>query len=326
MPQRAALNKSILSLLFVLVCCSIPTWTEASEGPCRKLFQAKKFGQAATCYQKLFDSVDPTTSSEDIRVLLKDRYLRQGAVALFQQAQAQTNPAQQSYILELAIKRLSLSLKEGYCKASRRCLSHKQRIAKLRQQIQYTDLIVTTRNDKTIILVEGYKYKQTRVQNFQEALRPGEYTLTLRTPGRKDRVKTLKVRGNRPVFVNVTPVQVKIVERRIIVAKKIPPLVLTGYIAGSLLVAAGAGLLIYGVVHQASLNARLQNPAENANFSDDDYFSGMQQGQTIAVIGSAATGLGVIALASGAIAHAVTRRKPQPPKLKKSVTMGVFGR
>lgn len=316
--------KFYLSALVTLLWLGSAGYAVASEGPCRRHFQNKRFGKAADCYNKLYESVDQTSSSQEIRVLLKDRYLRQGSIALYQHAQAQTNAAQKSYVLELAIQRLSLSIKNGYCKASRRCLSHKQRIAKLRSMIQYTDLIVTTRDDKTTLIVEGYKYKQSRTKNFQEALRPGKYTLTIRTPGKKDRIKTLLVRGNRPVFVNVTPVQVKIVERRIIVAKKIPPLVLTGYIAGSLLVATGAGLLIYGVVHQASLNARLQNPAENADFSDTDYRSGMQLGQTVAVAGSVATGLGVVALASGAIAHAVTRQKPKPPRLKKSMTLGVF--
>lgn len=306
----------------VLLC---PKLGVAAEQACRAHFQAQQFLQAATCYEQMLRAVDQSSQSEELRKLLKDRYLYQASVAYFRQATAESLVDKQGYFKEKAMQQLQLSLEQGLCKESNRCLEYKRRIEELRQSIQYTDMIITTQDEQATITVQGLQYRQTRRKNFQQELRPGTYQVSIESPGRPARQREIALRGGKPLFINVTPIQIKVVEKRIIVARQIPPLVLTGYIAGSLLVAAGAGLLIYGVGQQASLNARLQNPRENKSFSDKDYRDGMSLAQTLGVVGSGTAGLGLVALISGAVAHAVTgQTQANPPPPASSPPMGVF--
>lgn len=322
-PHRSRVWFATMALLWLVVCS--PRQSFATETRCRNYFQAQQFQKAGACYEALYVSVAQTSSSEELRKLLQDRYLYQASVAYYRQAKTEQQVERRGFFTEKAMSALKQSLAQGLCKESNRCLEYRQRSEELRQSIQYTDLIVTTQDENANITVRGFHYQETRRKNFQQELRPGGYQVLIETPGRPVRRTQIQLRGGKPLFLNVTPVQIKVIEKRIIVARQIPPLVLTGYIAGSLLVAGGAVLLIYGVGQQASLNARLQNPKENKDLSDKDYRGGMMTAQTLGVVGSIAAGLGIVALVSGAVAHVVTRQqKARPPRLTPSVQMGVF--
>jgi hypothetical protein len=289
---------------------------EAMEAPCRKHFDGAQFALAAECYKGLLKQVDQNPGVSEIRILLKDRYLVQAAISYNRAAQAAKTVDEIGLHKELAVEQVKHSLREGYCKASQRCLNHQRWVEQMVREIGYSTLIVVTGDEKAAITVSGLRISEVQKGSFNRVLRPGNYRVAIDIPGQKPRTRDIELRGNHRMVINVTPVQIQIVEKRIIIAKKVPPLVLAGYIAGGVLIAGGAALLIYGVVNQSQLNTIRQDPILNKEQSDDDYIRDFGNAQIVSISGGITAGTGVLVLVGGLIAHLAAAGTKTPPRIQ----------
>ncbi|TNE48465.1 MAG: hypothetical protein EP343_15350 [Deltaproteobacteria bacterium] len=295
----------------------------ATETPCRSLYQSKKFVQAAKCFDRLLQSIDKKKQVAEIKRLLKDRYLLQGAISMFQASKMQQVMEPKAYYLEQAIVRLQKSVDKKYCKASSRCFRHLRWIERWKQDIRYSRLTIVTGNANSSILLTGYYFSQTQKGNLTQQVRPGTYKVVLKTPGVPTRTQEIQVKPNHRVVVNVTPIQLRLVEKKIVIAKKTPPLVITGYVLGSLFAAAGAGLLAYGLIQQMNLNAIRTDPVAARNQTDSDYLQGMELGRVMGISGSIGAGAGVFLLVGSGIAQSMSgsNKKVPPPPLNPTLTL-----
>lgn len=323
-PMPRKMTSFLLGLVVVgaVTLLSFPAWS--SETTCRSLYNTKKYVKAALCFDKLLTAVDSQKQVDEIKLLLKDRYLLQGAISMFQAAKLQQVMEPKAYYLEQATRRLQQSVDQKYCKASSRCLRHLQWIERWEKQIRYSRLTIVTGKPKATIKLSGYYFSKTHQGNLTQKVRPGKYEVVLMMPGEPKRTQTISVKPSHAVVVNVTPIKLQLVEKRIVIAKKMPPLVITGYVLGSVLAAAGAGLLAYGLVQQMNLNAVRSDPTAARNQTDSDYLQGMELGRVMGISGSIGAGAGVFLLVGSGIAQSMSgsKKKVPPPPLNPSLTLG----
>lgn len=293
----------------------------ASSETCRGYYQLKKFTQAGNCFLSKVKSVDTNKSLTGIRSLLKDRYLRNAAIAFHQAGEQQQTSANKWFWKEKAVKTLQRSNTKGYCKAARRCKLNNRLIQTLSEQIGYGTLVVVTGSTQASILVEGFKYTSKASNKVKLKLRPGPYTVKVQTKGSPLKTRKVLVKRKHQAVVNVTEAQVVFQEKKIVVAKKLPPLVITGYAVGASLAAVGAILAVVGVASQAGLNAQRSDATAQADLQEDAYHRDFDTAGSLVIAGGVASGAGLLVLAGGIVGHVAANRATQtqsPPELRKS--------
>jgi len=210
-----------LWLLLALLCPSAPA--QASEQPCRKQVKARRFLKAAACYAQLYKRVDKHPQWRKDAPLYKDRFLRHAALCYRLAAKDQPRQGVKGFLKEQAIKLLQTSFEQGFCEASQRCRANRLLADQLKREIGYAPLTVLTENRQTKITVKGYRFREERYQNYTRKVRPGRYELTITHPTRGAKTRSITVKPNHTVSINATSAKIKVIEKRIIVAKKIPP-------------------------------------------------------------------------------------------------------
>jgi hypothetical protein len=256
--------------------------------------------------------------------LLKDRFLRDAAISWSNAANAESTPPKRAYLKEIAANTLRDSIKKGFCKASNRCNQHKQLHAQLLKEVGYGQLIVWTGKPGSNIKVTGWKHDKTHKGQISTKIRPGSYKIVISIQGKVTKTKSIIIPPNRSVLLDAKPAEIKVVVKEIIVAKKIPPLVLAGYIAGGALLIGGTVLAILGYTSQTTLNTCRQNPDCAQN--DEQYNREFDQGSTFVTIGYITAATGILVAGGGLVAHMTSGKpSPPPPAMKRSLTIGRFG-
>lgn len=289
---------------------------------CRRLFEQAQYAPAARCFQGLLPKLDQDKNLEGVRPLLKDRYLRNAAIAWNRAAEQQQDIAAKGYHKEQAVLALQESIQQGYCKAAERCTFNQDLIRLLREQIGYGSLVVVTGQAQSNILVVGLHVRQEGAEPFKYDLRPGSYTVTITLPQRAPQIRKIEIKPKHRLVLNVTPTQILLQEREIIVAQKVPPLVIAGYVVGGVALAAGVILSIAGVAIQANLNAVRSDPVAQAQQAEDAYHREFDSAGSVVVAGGVAMGAGALILAGGVVGHLTSRASTQPyrtPLLRKSL-------
>jgi len=312
---------------FFLFLAAFPA--EASEKICKQSFQAKKFIKAAKCYQKLVKTVDSNKAFANILPLLKDRYLRHAAISFNQAAEASAQLTHKAFYKEKAAQMLLISFQKGYCEAANRCRSNRRLADMLQKQVGYSTLVIVTGNPKAKLGIKGHMYSKETTKDFNKRIRPGKYDIMLTEPGKPVRKKSIDLKPNHTLTLNMSSPQVRVVEKKIIIAKKVPPLVLAGYGVGGALMAAGVGMIIYSVLAQTGLNEIRQDPKQNKDQTDEQYNADFDSAEAIKIAGGAVIGAGVLALAGSVVAHLVAnasnkKKKVILPKEMKTISMKLF--
>jgi hypothetical protein len=266
--------------------------------------QAKEYAKAGRCYELLLPEVDRDPRQKEFALLLKDRFLRNGALAYQRAAQGEKEPSQRAIFLEAGIALLKVSYREGYCQASGRCKQNGDLSEQMSAAVGYGKLLVGTQDPKAILEVQGVEYKRTESGTFNDPqIRPGRYEVTIRFVGKPPMKREVEVAAGGQVALEVTPAQIKVREIRISTEKKLPPVIFGTYIAGAILALGGAGLGTYGLLQQADLNAQMNDLQRNQTLSDQAYRDGRGTAQILTVVGISALGLGVAVILGGVIAH-----------------------
>lgn len=301
---------------------SSPGWAMGKD--CRLLFQQSQYEAAARCFQALLPKLDQNQSLESVRALLKDRYLRNAAIAWNRHGEQQTQMEQKGYYKEQAIAALQQSIDQKFCQAADRCPLNQDLIRLLRGQIQYGSLAVVTGHVQANIVVVGYQFRVQGRESLKRELRPGKYTVTIEVPQRPQQVRAVEIRPKHQLVLNVTPAQIVLQEREIIIPKKIPPLVVTGYVVGGLALATGIVLSVVGVAIQANLNAVRSDPVAQAQQAEDAYHREFDTAGSLVVAGGITIGAGALILAGGVVGQVAantTKQPDQTPLLRRSLQM-----
>ena len=297
----------------------------AMDAKCRALFKEKKYMFAAQCFERAVKKVEKNKQLAGVSGMLKDRFLRNAAVSYSRAGDSLTDLSQRGFLKEKAIELLNATQTKGYCKATNRCTRNKAFIVQIKKEIQYGLVIVFTGKADATITVEGYKLKKVATQTFNQQLRPGKYTITIKKKGSKDKVKKITLKPSTSALIDAKPAEIRIRVKRIIVAKKIPPLVLVGYIAGGALIVAGAIIAAVGYSGQSELNTCRQK-ADCAQ-DNDAYHREFDQAGTLILLGYIGAATGALVLGGGVLAHsfANSAANKTPPKTNQSISLGSFG-
>lgn len=293
---------------------------KVTQQACQSWSKQNQFSQAAECYLSLYRSVDKRAEWKQDAALYKDRFLRQAALGYLQASRQVTELGKQNYLKTQAVRWLRYSFQKGYCEAADRCRSNGLLANRIDKSIQRTPLTVVTSNRRARITVTGYKYKVSRFQRFNSTLSPGRYTVSIAIPGKQVQTKAFTLRPSHPIVLNASAAKIVIREKRILVAKKIPPLVVSGYVVGSAMLVAGAVMLAYGVMEQGRLNGIISDPEKNKSITDGEFNDGFYQAEAFKVVGGVTGGTGISLVIGGVIAHvsanAASQKKPPAPPMK----------
>ncbi|MCB9643778.1 MAG: hypothetical protein H6728_11955 [Myxococcales bacterium] len=310
--RAGVLGLLVFSWLFSLAMPSV-SWGMKEEDSCQGMFSDGAFLEAADCYDKLFQRVDKEPSWASQRKLLKDRFLRHGSLCYRQAARKAATKEEANFLRERAAALLLRTFREGYCESSFRCRMNRQQAEALKKEIGYTPLVVVTGSKEAKVSVKGYKYQGDATGDFNQPLRPGHYQIRVQGVAGKVQSKKIELKRGVMVTLNVTPAQIQIIEKRVLVAKKVPPLVIAGYVVGGSLLVAGLGLVIYASVEQARLNALISNPETAKTITDEEFYGKFNQAGVFKVAGFVAGGVGVVLLAGAIFAQLAANRASQPP-------------
>ena len=270
------------------------------EADCQRFFREKSFDKAGACYEGVRKSV-LAKKRDEFRDLLEDRYLRNGAVSYAQAAKATNEAGKQSRLRMQAASLLFLSVRSGTCQASNRCDQHRILAERLQEQAQATPLGILTGSEEARITVRGEAYEKRSLGSFNERVLPGRYKVEIVYSPNQTQQREVEIKPGVAFTLNATPTQIKLLEKRIVVADRTPPLVLAGYIAGGVIVAAGIGMLVYAPLEQGRLNAVMEDFKTARTLTDEEYNNGFDQAQTIKVIGAVALGVGVLVVGAALI-------------------------
>ena len=312
--------------LLLFLCVFGGSWAEAHiEAPCRQLFQAKEYAKAGRCYELLLPEVDRDPGQKEFALLIKDRFLRNGALAYQRAAQGEKEPSRRAILLEAGVALLKVSYREGYCQASGRCKQNGDLSEQMSAAVGYGKLLIGTQDPKAILEVQGVEYKRTESGTFNDPqIRPGRYEVTIRFAGKPPMKREVEVAAGGQVALEVTPAQIKVREVRISTEKKLPPVIFGTYLAGAILALGGAGLGTYGLLQQADLNAQMNDLQRNQTLSDQAYRDGRGTAQLLTVIGISALGVGVVVILGGVIAHQAAGASVPPKTASRAINSQVL--
>lgn len=322
-----ARNK-VWNLRNILIVCGLfffPSWSFGMDGACRTLFTQKRFIAAAQCFQALTSQVDQKKQFASMANLLKDRFLTDAAISYNNASTSEKDIQKRGYLKEQAIALLQRTQKEGLCKSRNRCLRNTRWIEQFKNEIQYGRLIVFTGRSDARIHIVGYKLRKQKSVTFNEALRPGRYTIRIMQGQKEIKRKTIELKPNHSAVMDARPAKIRVVVKRILIAKKIPPLVLTGYIIGGALLIGGAVVTVLGYMNQSTLNTCRQDPS--CPQPQDVYNREFDQAGVLVTIGYVGAITGMAVIGGGIIAHTVSgspSKKP-PPSIRRSLSLGSYG-
>ncbi|MCB9640693.1 MAG: hypothetical protein H6728_13785 [Myxococcales bacterium] len=294
----------------VLALSSGAVW--ASAAACSKMIKAKEYLKAASCYEQAAQQVDQDPAQKSFAVLLKERYFRYSALA-FQRAAEATQKAEKAYYLERSVEQLGITIRERYCRAARRCRQNQLLADKLKAQIRYGTLVISSKDPKASITVKGFQYLQVQQKDFTKQVRPGTYTVTVKFPKQAEKQSTVQVGPGEQVLLDVSPVTQKMQVKRLYTSRRVPPLILASYIVGGVLILGGGAMGGYGLFSQTAANAKIGDPNENRTYSDSAYASEIGSARVLTVVGMSAVGLGIAVIVGGAIAQSSLSSRKSPP-------------
>ncbi|HAA56985.1 MAG TPA: hypothetical protein DCE42_19620, partial [Myxococcales bacterium] len=301
----------------------------ALDKPCRALFKQKQYKQAASCFLKLLPVVDKKKELGTIVPLMKDRFLRFASVSLHRAAKAETASAEKAFLKEQAIKHLLHSFQKGYCESARKCRTNRLFADQLKKEIRYSSLVIITGSPTSTLQVTGYKFSATTKGTFNKQLRPGTYKVLLTFPNKQPAKRTVTLKPNTTKTLNATPDKIIMKEKRIYIAKKLPPIVLVSYIVGGVFVVTGAviGGLGFGELQEYNkLNDDLDYrnekypPTKDAQgrtvtgYGESEEKAERAEYVNLMIIAGATLGVGVAIVIGGLIMHNVASNNKQKPK------------
>ena len=306
---------SIIGFLLVLLCWSGTAWAVIlQESDCHRLIRTNQLRLAGQCYLQLFKALCQQKKESPDTPVQKDHFLNRAAMSFYHYAKRHTAVEVKAYHTEKAMKLLMQSFQQGFCEAGDRCRSNRLLAEKLRKEVRYTPFVVVTGHKAARVQVTGYQFKQAQYFQFNRKLRPGKYRVAISYPGQPARTKTVALRPGVGVTINVTPVDIKLVEHRLLIPKKVPPLVISGYTFGGVALALGLGIIVYGAVEENRLNSIISDPLRARALSHDQYQSSFQQAQNVKTAGFVTGGTGLAILVSTVVAHVATNQSKQKNK------------
>jgi hypothetical protein len=282
--------------------CAVARQAKASAVACAEQMKAKAYAQAASCYELAAQQVDQDPSQKAFATLLKERYLRYSALA-YQRAAEGAQEAPKAFFLERAVEMLTITFREGYCRAARRCRQNRLLADQMKAQIRYGTLVISSKDPKARIVVKGFRYTQAREKDFTEEVRPGAYQITIRFADTPVQTREVVVPPGDRVLLDVSPTQIKIKVRRVYASRQLPPLILASYIGGVLVIVGGGALGVVGLVRQNEVNARMGDPKQNIAYTDKQFSGDLGAAQIMTVIGMSALGLGIAIVVAGVVAQ-----------------------
>ncbi|TNE46287.1 MAG: hypothetical protein EP343_24615 [Deltaproteobacteria bacterium] len=148
---------------------------------CIKLFRAKQFSKAATCFEGVAQSLNKPglTSKQRIR---KGRALRNAANLLEKAAKKTERVEVAGYWRERAVKLLQQYLDEDLHEVKYQKRGAEAMRLKLYNAIGYTTLTLVLGQTNATFVLQGYKSKVRGTGTWSRSIRPGPYQLRVKYP------------------------------------------------------------------------------------------------------------------------------------------------
>ncbi|MCB9644075.1 MAG: hypothetical protein H6728_13450 [Myxococcales bacterium] len=279
-----------------------PVFAAQTEPNCQQHYRKKEYLPAGDCYQEILKQAR-SQKRNDFRDLLEDRYLRNAAICYAKAADLPQHKEKQAVFRNRAANLLMESFRSGSCKASGRCESNRNLAERLFRQIKAAPLVVLTGNEDARISIKGPEYTRQALGKFSDSVLPGTYQVEVNFPSNKKRTETVTILPDIGRTLNVSPDKIRVLEKRVVIANKVPPLIIGGYIAGGVLLAASIAMMVYGPVEQTRLNALLSDPATARTISDEEFNNGFNTASTVLTVGIITAAVGAVVIGASAIGH-----------------------
>ncbi len=297
---------------------------QEKELRCKRLFAQKHYVKSAECFRGLDEQVEQHTPKERVG-FFRDRYLRFAAISYAKAAKKTKSTEHRGFWLSRASALLKITFQKGYCEATSRCHLHRSLADTFEKQIQYAELVVSTKETRAGIEVNGFQYSHFERHQFQATLRPGTYRVTVSLPSGKKHKHVIRLGPKKRMVLKVDQVKVKILEQRIIVEKKIPPLVMVSYVAGGIAFVSSLLMLAHSLSTQTYLNAQLQDVTRNKQLTDKQYDEQFTTAERVRDVGFVVGGAAFVLGSVGFIVYMATPQKKQrvmqPVRVKSEVIL-----
>jgi hypothetical protein len=316
------MSRCVVVLLGVFFSCAGLFSSSAqanTEAVCVRWFKKKHYQMAAKCFKQLVTAIESKGKPNEAQRIQMGGWLRNAALAYQKAAGVEKKPQRQSYLRELALQQL-----KHYLSGQFAATKTQQRIVKgmsetLQEKIGYANLTVLSGEPNARVQVIGYKFSKKLTGGGVLSVRPGEYTILVVFPNKKQDARTISVSSGKPTIVRfqtaVPKREVKVVVRKRAPAPRpkaptkstnVVPVVLMA-VGGAVVLAGGAlvagGLLTNGTAEKTLQNAiSLDAPGQTKKAGEQQalagglYYGGW--GVLGGGVGIAAVGL-IIQLASG---------------------------
>ncbi|HAA56995.1 MAG TPA: hypothetical protein DCE42_19670 [Myxococcales bacterium] len=301
-----------------MTCLLMPAYGWSGEKACKKLYHNNQFVKAGRCFLQLTQQVSKHLSWKEKKAFYKDRFLSNAAACFVKRAGQVTRPEVQRYWKERAADLLTISFDKKYCMATSSCRVRRTKAEALMKEVRKTPLSILTGVQGAVITLKGFRFRSQKRYELHNTLRPGPYTVHITYPKKTPFTKKIQLLAGRPLTLNLTPAKIRIVKRKILLAKKVPAFVIVGYVVGGIALTVGGGLAIYGGTRQSEINAIVSDPNRQRELPPAVAKSEFEQARSITTIGFVVMSMGVLTLAGAGLTHFLTERAYAGNKAPKS--------
>ncbi|TNE48494.1 MAG: hypothetical protein EP343_15500 [Deltaproteobacteria bacterium] len=188
---------------FVLLGLVFSPRAEAVDRVCKQWYKKKKYVKASRCFYTLaVQSMSKPTLSEEQREQV-GVWLRNAALSLKKAAQLTDSAENASYLREQAISYLDLYLKKKFYDSNTQKTSAVVQRTSLRDKVGYTTLTITTDKATHSIQVTGFRFSLTKKGSWSKKVRPGNYTVLVRTEKGLSKAQVVKLLPRKPQVLNI---------------------------------------------------------------------------------------------------------------------------
>lgn len=176
---------------------------EAADRVCKQWYKKKQYEEASRCYFTLASQYMSKSNITDEQKESIGMWLRNAALSLKRAARATQSTENAAYLREKAIQYLTLYLDKKYYETNTQKTSAQVQRTSLKGKVGYTTLTITTNKATHSINVTGFRFKATMKGTWSKTVRPGNYTVLVRSVKGLSSAKVVKVRPGKPMVVSV---------------------------------------------------------------------------------------------------------------------------
>ncbi len=193
----------VVFTLFVLFGLVHSPHAEAIDRVCKQWYKKKKYTKASRCFYTLsVQTMSKPKLTEEQREQV-GVWLRNAALSLKKAAQLTDSAENAAYLREQAIGYLDLYLKKKFYDSNTQKTSALVQRTSLRDKVGYTTLTITTDKAAHTIQVSGFRFSDTQTGSWSKKVRPGNYTVLVRSAKGLSKAKVVKLLPRIPQVLNI---------------------------------------------------------------------------------------------------------------------------